>query len=113
MLGRWRTQRISRWLWISVKCAQAVNFLLTKHPQRLLLKNPYVPLIFRLTVLAFSIAALAIAAAIYIQVNHVNSDEIANNQCATRASTFMGLSVGSVAVPYIAYVTWDEYMSKP
>lgn len=81
--------------------------------QRLLLKNAYVPLIFRLTTLAFSTAALAMAAAIFINVHHVNSDNDPNNQCATRASTFMALSVGSVAVPYIGYVTWDEYMSKP
>lgn len=87
--------------------------LLTLRIQRILLKNAYMPLIFRVTVLAFSIAALAISAAIFIQVKHVNADDNPNNQCATRASTFMGLSVGSVAVPYIAYVTWDEYMSKP
>jgi hypothetical protein len=25
----------------------------------------------------------------------------------------MALAVGCVAIPYVLYVTWDEYMSKP
>ncbi len=53
------------------------------------------------------------AAAIYIDVDNVNHDTIADNNCAKRASTYMAISVGSVALPYIGYVTWDEYMSKP
>ncbi|TKA78920.1 hypothetical protein B0A55_03924 [Friedmanniomyces simplex] len=80
---------------------------------RLLLKNPYVPLAFRLSTLAFSGAALAIAATIRVNVNHVNSDNDPDNQCASRASTYMALCVGCVAIPYVGYVTWDEYMSKP
>ena len=87
--------------------------MLTFSVQRLLLKNPYVPLIFRVTVMAFSTAALAVAAAIYIGVRHVNEDADPNNQCSKRASTYMAIVVGSVALPYLGYVTWDEYMSKP
>jgi hypothetical protein len=30
-----------------------------------------------------------------------------------RASTYMAIIVGSIAIPYVGYVTWDEYMSKP
>ena len=78
-----------------------------------MLKNPFVPLVFRLTVFAFSAAALAIAAEIYVTVNRVNHDADPDNQCATRASTYMAICVGTVALPYIGYVTWDEYMSKP
>lgn len=78
-----------------------------------MLKNAYVPLIFRITVLAFTAAALGLAAAIYINVDKVNNDSDPYNQCATRASTFMAICVGSIAVPYIIYVTWDEYLSKP
>ena len=78
-----------------------------------MLKNAYIPLVFRITVLAFSIAALAVATSIFLEVKHVNADPDPNNQCATRASTVMAISVGSVAVPYIGYITWDEYMSKP
>jgi hypothetical protein len=72
-----------------------------------------VPLIFRLTIFAFTTAALAMAVSIYVNVQHVNSDADPNNQCAKRASTFMAISVGAIALPYIGYVTWDEYMSKP
>ncbi|OQN97861.1 hypothetical protein B0A48_16171 [Cryoendolithus antarcticus] len=80
---------------------------------RLLLKNPFIPLLFRLTCLAFAGASLGLAGTIYRAVYNVNHDAIADNQCATRASTYMALIVGAVAVPYIGYVTWDEYMSKP
>ena len=81
--------------------------------QRLLLKNPFVPLFFRVSVLAFSAAALSIAASIYTAVQQVNADNDPNNQCASRASTYMAVIVGAFALPYIGYVTWDEYMSKP
>ncbi|KAK0251558.1 hypothetical protein B0A54_12055 [Friedmanniomyces endolithicus] len=80
---------------------------------RLLLKNPYVPLAFRLTTLAFSAAALAIAANIRLNINHVNHDKDPSNQCSPRASMYMALCIGCVAIPYVGYVTWDEYMSKP
>ncbi|KAK3068124.1 hypothetical protein LTR53_014545 [Teratosphaeriaceae sp. CCFEE 6253] len=70
---------------------------------RLLLKNPFVPLAFRLSTLAFSGSALAIAATIRVNVNSVNSDNEANNQCATRASTYMALCVGCVAIPYVGH----------
>ncbi|KAK4553736.1 hypothetical protein LTR86_009234 [Recurvomyces mirabilis] len=78
---------------------------------RLLLKNPFVPLAFRLTILAFSAAALGVAATIYTSVFRVNHDNDPSNQCATRASTYMAICVGSVAIPYLCYVTWDEYMT--
>lgn len=81
--------------------------------QRLLLRNPFIPLIFRIVVLTFSAAALGIAATIYESVQSANADSDPTNNCATRASTYMALVVGSVAVPYIGYVTWDEYTAKP
>ena len=87
--------------------------MLTRWPQRLLLKNPFVPLVFRVTVFAFSTAALAVAVSIYMNVRRVNQDSNPNNQCAGRASTYMAICVSSVALPYLGYVTWDEYMSKP
>ena len=81
--------------------------------QRLLLKNAFVPLIFRVTIVVFTAAALGMAASIYHNINRVNTDSDPNNQCAKRASTYMAIAVGSIALPYIGYVTWDEYMSKP
>ncbi|SMQ54734.1 unnamed protein product [Zymoseptoria tritici ST99CH_3D7] len=80
---------------------------------RLLLKNAFVPLVFRITVLAFSCAALGVAGTILHAVNKVNGDNDINNQCAPRASTYMGIIVSAIAVPYVGYVTWDEYLSKP
>ena len=81
--------------------------------QRLLLKNPYVPLFFRAAILVFSAAALANAASIYVRVRRVNADADPNNQCSGRASTYMAIIVGCIALPYLGYVTWDEYMNKP
>jgi hypothetical protein len=80
---------------------------------RLLLKNAFVPLVFRLTVMAFSCAALGIASTILQAVQSNNQDRDPNNQCAPRASTYMGIIVPTIAIPYIAYVTWDEYTSRP
>ncbi|CAK4033951.1 hypothetical protein BST61_czeina64g000270 [Lecanosticta acicola] len=80
---------------------------------RLLLKNAFVPLGFRITVLAYSAAGLGIGATILRNVNHVNDDLDPNNQCATQASTYMAIIVGAVAMPYVGYVTYDEYFNKP
>ncbi|KXT13409.1 hypothetical protein AC579_9916 [Pseudocercospora musae] len=80
---------------------------------RLLLKNAFVPLVFRLTVLAFCCAALGLGSTIYQSVREVNKDNDPYNQCAPRASTYMAIIVSTIAVPYISYITWDEYTSKP
>lgn len=81
--------------------------------KRLLLKNAFVPLVFRLTVLAFSCAALGVSATILRSVRDSNDDRDPYNQCAPRASTYMGIVVSAIAIPYVGYVTWDEYLSKP
>lgn len=78
-----------------------------------MLKNPFTPAAFRVAILAFSMAALGIACTVFMAVRHVNSDAVAGNGCATRASTMMAIVLGSIAIPYVLYVTWDEYMSKP
>ena len=78
-----------------------------------MLKNPFVPLFFRVAVFAFSAAALGLGASIFVSVDNANRDADPDNQCATRASTYMAIVVGTIALPYIGYVTWDEYMSKP
>ncbi|TKA30154.1 hypothetical protein B0A50_02873 [Salinomyces thailandicus] len=97
-----------RWLISPERQERSVRFF-----WRLLLKNPFVPLAFRITVLAFAVASLGVAATLYRNIEHVNHDESASNQCAARASTYMAICVGSIAIPYVGYVTWDEYMSKP
>ena len=78
-----------------------------------MLKNPFIPLIFRIIVLAFSGASLGISAVLFENIQRVNNDDDPDNQCAPRASTYMAIIVGCLAIPYVLYVTWDEYMSKP
>ena len=80
---------------------------------RLLLKNPFIPLVLRLIILAFTTSSLALAAKVAKEVHAVNADTDQVNNCSTRASTYMALCVGSVAIPWLGWVTWDEYMSKP
>ena len=118
--GKWlispeRQEKSMRFFWVSIGHVWMMDWTgwLTGCAQRLLLKNPFIPLIFRVTIIVFTTAALAIAVSIYMNVQRVNHDADPNNQCAKRASTYMAISVGAVALPYIAYVTWDEYMSKP
>ncbi|KAJ9621976.1 hypothetical protein H2203_006857 [Taxawa tesnikishii (nom. ined.)] len=79
--------------------------------QRILLKNPFIPLVFRLIVLTFTLAALGLAGRVYHQSHAVQ--RTSPDGCVQRASTYMALAVDSVAVPYIVYITWDEYFSKP
>ena len=63
--------------------------------------------------MAFSGASLGISARMFEKIQAVNTDNDPDNQCAPRASTYMAIVVGCVAIPYTLYVTWDEYMSKP
>ncbi|KAL1303977.1 hypothetical protein AAFC00_000423 [Neodothiora populina] len=79
--------------------------------QRIILKNPYVPLVFRLTVLAFTLAGLGLGARVYHEANSVT--RASGFSCNKRASTYMAIILDSIAVPYICYITWDEYLSKP
>jgi hypothetical protein len=78
---------------------------LLKHWQHILLIHPLVPLLFRITVLTTSTIALGISASI-----HHLSDKYTYNQ---NPSTTMAIVVDVVAIPYILYVTWDEYTGKP
>ena len=76
-----------------------------------MLKNPFIPLVLRLVVTAFTLAALGLGGRVYHQTAAL--DRASPTGCKQRASTSMDLGVNAVAVPYIAYVTWDEYTSKP
>lgn len=91
----------------------------------MLMKNPFVPLIIRLTVLSFVAAALGLGGWIYRDTITLNSDpnlragttpgvETAGNYiCKQQTSTYMAFIVSSFAVIYLLYITWDEYASKP
>jgi len=75
---------------------------------RIMLQHPLVPLALRLTVLLTSIVALALSAKIY---------EIEDRGSTIRSSeltqSIVAIVVDTVAVPYIGYMTWDEYTGKP
>ncbi len=66
--------------------------------------HPLVPLGFRLTVLTTSVLALALATSTY----KITMKEDVNN-----TSPLMAIVVDVIAIPYICYITWDEYKGKP
>lgn len=73
--------------------------------QRSLLRSPGVPLILRLTVWVFSLAALALGGSI----QHLSS----SFGSPRTSSSLMAIIVDAVALVYLVYITYDEYMSKP
>lgn len=73
--------------------------------QNHLLKNPIVPLMFRLTVWTFSLTALALGGSIHHFAHLYRHPQ--------GPSAIMAIVVDAVALPYIIYVTWDEYTGKP
>ncbi|KAI9842862.1 MAG: hypothetical protein M1837_006883 [Sclerophora amabilis] len=72
---------------------------------RALLRNPIVPLVFRLTIWIFSMIALALGASIF--------EYSRNNSVDQRPSTLMAIGFDSIALIYILYITYDEYTGKP
>ncbi|KAI9751879.1 MAG: hypothetical protein M4579_005861 [Chaenotheca gracillima] len=72
---------------------------------RSLLRNPIVPLIFRLTIWIFSMIALALGASIYAYSR--------SYAVAQRPSTLMAIIFDAIALVYILYITYDEYRGKP
>ena len=75
----------------------------TPRVQRTLLRNPFVPLVFRLLVLSFSSIALALSANILL---------IQSEECAP-ASPLMAIIVDTVAIIYLVMITYDEYRGQP
>jgi len=73
--------------------------------ERTTMRSPFVPLGIRLTVLIFSVLALALAGSIWRQTDRTG--------CARGSSTWLSLIVDVVAVVYTIYITLDEYTSKP
>lgn len=71
-----------------------------KRSQHTILRNPMIPLVFRLVVFTFSLAALILGA------NLREGD-------APGPSALMAVIFDTVAMLYIIYVTWDEYTGKP
>lgn len=69
--------------------------------------HPLVPLGFRLTVLTTSIIALALSCSLYRDINNTSGSR------EHTASTIMAIVVDTIAIPYIGYITYDEYTGKP
>lgn len=67
--------------------------------------HPLVPLVFRITVLTTSLIALGLSGS----VHHLSKKYF----YPQNPSTTMAIVVDVVAIPYILYITWDEYAGKP
>ncbi|KAF2265906.1 hypothetical protein CC78DRAFT_567222 [Lojkania enalia] len=88
------------WLWDSKSRHRKF-----KRIHRTVMNHPMVPLVVRLTVLTFSCLALGLAGSIFQKSEHAG--------CENNSSTWLALIVDIVAIVYTAYITYDEYTSKP
>lgn len=73
-----------------------------------ILRHPLVPLAFRLIVLLTSTVALALSARIF----EIEKGQH-NDNTSERTQSIVAIVVDTVAIPYIGYMTWDEYTGKP
>ncbi|KAL5348194.1 hypothetical protein ACLOAV_006674 [Pseudogymnoascus australis] len=73
--------------------------------QHIILMHPLVPLAFRLTVLATSTIALGLSGSIF----HLTR----SSPFEQSPSGIMAIVVDVIALPYIGYITWDEYTGAP
>jgi hypothetical protein len=67
--------------------------------------HPLIPLAFRITVLTTSAIALGLSTSIYTLT--------LGSSIPQSPSTIMAIIVDIIAMPYIGYITWDEYTGKP
>ncbi|KAI1828458.1 hypothetical protein F4861DRAFT_487591 [Xylaria intraflava] len=74
------------------------------------LRHPIAPLIFRLIVLITTISALALTTVIY---RRERDPSIPAENPPETSQAIVAITIDSVAIPYILYMTWDEYTSKP
>ncbi|OAQ63082.2 hypothetical protein VFPPC_14513 [Pochonia chlamydosporia 170] len=72
-----------------------------------IMRHPLSPLLFRLGVMLTSIVALGLSAKIY------ELEDTIAHQSAERTQSVVAIVVDCVAIPYIAYMIWDEYTGKP
>lgn len=74
---------------------------------KMALRHSLSPLIFRLTVIITSCIALGIAARIY------RLETVGDRKGAESTQSIFAVAVDTVAIPYSAYMIWDEYTGKP
>lgn len=98
-----------------------------KRAQFTILRNPFIPLAFRLTIFVFAFVALGLGTSIYHSTNRIvhcmnqdPRDEICRRLVGDSATKYyqdpsglMALIVDAIAVAYTLYITYDEYFSKP
>ena len=75
--------------------------------QRTVLRNPIVPLVIRMVVWFFSLIALTLGCQIY------RAYKVEKSVVQHTTSPEMAIIVDAVALPYIIYITYDEYTGKP
>lgn len=102
-----RKQRRKWYLRIQVRllCVFYECMVVLTATQNILLMHPLVPLFFRMIVLTTSTVALGLSGSVFKR-----SVATAYNQ---DPSTYMAIIVDVVALPYICYITFDEYVGKP
>ncbi|KAL2121531.1 hypothetical protein VTJ04DRAFT_5558 [Mycothermus thermophilus] len=87
--------------------------VLYKRLWRILLRHPLIPLLFRLTVLITSIVALALAIQIYKIEHRPAEPDVPPTASSELTQAIVAIVVDTVAIPYIGYMTWDEYTGQP
>jgi hypothetical protein len=100
-----------------------------KRAQFTILRNPFIPLAFRLTVIVFAVTAIGLGVTIYHETGKISRCVgtepnarsgsclilIGNDPVAyyRDPSALMAIIVDVIAVVYTMYITYDEYFSKP
>lgn len=100
-----------------------------KRFQFTILRNPFIPLAFRLTVIIFACTAIGLGVTIYRETNKIRAclsqapgsrtracrDRVGNDRVDyyQDPSALMAIIVDVVSVVYTSYITYDEYFSKP
>ncbi|ODV86429.1 hypothetical protein CANARDRAFT_189928, partial [[Candida] arabinofermentans NRRL YB-2248] len=75
----------------------------------ILMSNSYIPLFFRAFTLLLTCVALGLACRIMILSNRLDTEDHVSQQ----PSTIMAITVQSVAIVYLLYISFDEFTSKP
>jgi hypothetical protein len=100
-----------------------------KRAQFTILRNPFIPLAFRLTVIVFAVTAIGLGVTIFHQTGNIarcvgsqpgDRDEFCTKLVGNAPidyyrdpSALMAIIVDVIAVVYTCYITYDEYFSKP
>jgi hypothetical protein len=82
-----------------------------KRSQHTILRNPFIPLVFRFIVFFFAMIALALGGSIHHITDKYNEQH--PGRINQGPSTLMAIIVDAVAIVYTVYVTYDEYFNKP